>query len=541
MNMNKYIFIGLTGIIFSSITGCLKDDINIDSERLVKFDRPINFAGPIATVKFKASDLIGRMGDNLKSYIYIDEDGLLNAKYSDSINVFWDDIVKLEDVQFKNDYPIIIPPGYTSMSESVTFIEKIKLNERNNQRFDSMILQSALLLLDIDFPNDLTGQLKLAFPELSKGGEILEINYDSQNAQSWSESDLSGYFINFGQGADSSYITMEITPENITANDALGGSYNLGIDLSLNETVPEITFGSFGSSNVLDEDESLPFGLFRDLKAFDMIEFFDIHLLIDFESYYGVSYECLIDEAMVISNYKEDSVKLVFEGDNSLFVEAATYNNEIIPILKSKEYNHANSNIRDAIHIFPDVVDYHVQVNTNPDNADALNFVIQQNKISGALNVVIPLWLKCENYKRTDTIHSFDVNEMFNDETLEYLNSVSLSFGIKNMLPFDLNLQAYLADSNNVVVDSLFNESQQFLVSGKLDENDMITEEGVSEQIDIIMTKEEIEFYQTKGVKKILLASKTITSGEGERFVKIMEDYGMEFKLTLEIISDEIQ
>jgi len=536
--IKRIIVIGITGILLFSGNSCMKDDIIIDTDQISKFDRPLNLAGPVAKVRVNASDLIGRLNDSVKAHIQTDDDGLLNAKYSDSINVIWDDIVKLENVQEEEQYPVIIPPGMSGLSETISFEERIKLNANNDQRFDSMYVRSSTLSINVQIPSGLSADIMISFPEISKDGTILEIPFNSSEQSMHEERILDGYKVYFKQGTDSSYITMQISAQNITAQNSDGFSDNITVNLTLTETVPEIIFGSFGSSEVVNRDENLRFSIFNDLMVFDKVEFYDIQLDINFESHYGVAYEATIEDAMVSSSYKNDSIELSLSGNNTFYVEAATYDTAIVPTFNTKHFDNANSNIRDAIHILPDNMDYHVEINTNPGDPGSLNFVTGENKISGQLNVLVPLWFKCENYSRVDTIQEFNVDSIFKDEYVEYLDSVTLLFSVQNWFPFDLDIQAYVADDNFNIVDSLFAETQQFLVSGILNDNDEVSEAGVSEEINVVLTKDQIEEYKAGNVTKILIPTKTATSENGSKFVKILESYGLEFKLSIEIVSD---
>ncbi len=540
MKMKNIVKIITTVCFFSFFTSCVKDDMELDPDKLTKFDRPLNFAGPIANIHLKAADLIGKLGEGLDEHIRIDDDGLLNARYTDSVIIEWDDIVKLENIHVDKNYPFIIPPGETSLNQQITFAEKIKINKNPDQRFDSMYIESALMYLDIQFPSELSGQVHIDFPGVSINGETVELIYDSETANSHIERDLEGHFIEFEHGIDSSYILMHISPENIQAQDNLGGAYNFNVSLSLSETLPEVTFGSFGTDTVYDEQESLVFSLLTDLKAFEMIEFYDILLQLDFLNYYGVDYDCKLEDAFVSSSYKMDTLDITFSGDNTMHVEAAQYTSEVEPVQNVQDFNNTNSNIQDAVNILPDKMDYRMLVTTNTTNPGANNFVTQENKISGLVDVIIPMWFRCEKYTRVDTIHSFDINNMIDDTQMEFLDSIVLTFEITNFFPFDIDVQCLVVDSNLTIIDSLFTEAQKMLVSGPLDTNDKVIEAGESKTIDIILNKEKVQSLKDANAKKLLISSKTTTSENGSRFVKIFEHYGIDFHVSLEIVSDEI-
>ena len=538
--MKKIIFFGITGLILFSFNSCFKDDVIIDTDKISEFDRPLNLAGPVVVLEKSATDLFDKLSEGLKDYIHVDDEGLLYVQYTDSVNVYWDDIVKMEETNQQQNYPIYIPPGQSDLSGSITFVEKIKLNEHSDQQFDSMIVETGNLNLYVDFPSQLSGEVLVSFPEVSLDGQILEIQFNSSDNTSSAYRSLDGYHVEFLQGVDSSYITMQITAQNISSQNASGGTYNIGVSLTIDNIVPEIIFGSFGSSTVVDQDESMSFSMFNDLKVFDMIQFYDIQLDMNFESHYGVSYDATIDDILISSSEKEDTVEIILMGGNSFLVEAATYNGTIVPSLNNEHFDNTNSNIQDAVSIMPDKMNYHVRVITNPDDANALNFVTGQNRISSQYNILVPLYLRCEAYSRIDTLNDIDFNDMIDDDNLEYLDSVVMSFEVENWFPFDLDIQGYFIDDMDNIVDSVFFNSGKFLVSGVLDDNDIISEAGITEELDVILSKSKIEKLKDNNVTKILLHTKTVTADNGTRYVKILEDYGFKLKLGIEIVSDEL-
>ena len=528
----------LIGGLLMSMWGCMKDDVNIDSEKLGKFDRPLNIAAPLAKVNINASDLLNRLSDSISDFLFIDDDGLLNAQYHDSVNIVWDDIVKVDSVSYQQSFPIIIPPGSSSPTESYTYIEKIKINAEDYQRFDSMIIQSALLSLDVELPSELSGNVNITFPEISKDGEILQIDYNSQSGITHFENDLQDAHVHFKQATDSSYITVEITPSNVQASGTTGGIFSLEFSFILAQVVPDITFGDFGSSKVIDQSNSMKINFFDDLEILGKVEFYDLQLDLVFDNYYGVNYTCEIDSAIVKNTNTQDTLSIKFKDTNTLNVYAANYSNEIDPTLNTQRFDNTNSNLQDAVQILPNQLLYHVNVTTDAADPGEVNFVTQKNKIVGLVNVNVPLWFRTQAYERIDTIKDFDINDMISDDNMDYLEKMELTFDFENRFPFDLDVQVYVTKENFEIVDSIFTDYQQFLVAGVLDENQKVIEPTETEDVVVEMTKEQVQFYKDNDVKSMLVKSKTITALNGTEFVKIYDSYGLSFKVDFEIISN---
>ena len=538
--MKKILIPGIIGIMAFVLSGCIKEDINLDSDSLSKFDRKWNIAGPVANIDLKAADLIGQLSDTIKAHIKTDDDGMLIAQYFNSHEILWDDIVKLENIDVQKDYPVIIPPGMTDPGVALYFEEKIKLNEKSEQRFDSMYVQSSILYLDINFPGEISGVLRITFPEITMNGQALEMVYNSSDPQANIQQDLTGYRVVFSQAVDSSYITMGITPESISTSNTGGIITNFGITLSLQDAVPEIIFGSFGNTEILNQDESSDINLFSELESFDMIDFFDLRVLLEFDNYFGIDYQCIIDNTVVRNTDNGDSLQVVFSGNNTINVESATYSDSIVPTLNSEYFDNTNSNLKEAVFFFPNKVDYRIIANAIEDNSDALHFVTQQNKITGSFDIEVPLWIKCQEYTRMDTAEFVDFSDI-SDEDTEFIDSISLSFVIENSLPFEVELQVYVLNDSSEIIDSLFSGSQQFLVAGTLDENDIITVPGGPERIDVNLSKNKIQYYSDENVTQMIIFSKTATPAGGTRYVKILDSYGMNIKFSMAVRSDELE
>lgn len=535
--------IALHIIVFSllllSFTGCFKDDVVIDPDQLTTMDRPLNIAVPIVNASFKATDMLDRMSDSISDFISVEDDGLICIKYTDSVNAVWDEIIELEEVEFSKDYPISIL-DLKSNIETITYEERIKLNTEPDQRFDSMYIESSQLSLGLEFPTGYSGDVNVKFPGLIKDGVSLEFNFDLSDSNPTETTDLAGYDLYFDQGVDSSYFTMLITANvDVPTPTLKKAGNNISVTLSLSSMVPEVLFGYFGQNTILDSEESMEFQFFEELDVVDLIEFKDIKLNLSFDNYFGIPFDGVLVEALVIRESTKDTLNLELNEDNVIPVEEATYAEPVIPTFNSYIFDETNSNIGDAVNLFPDKLDYHLQANINTGTEESTNFITQDNRIAGNVEFIIPLWLRTQAYHRYDTIHEFDLIESISEDQLAYLDSANLYLIFTNSFPFELFVQIYFADDNYNNVDSLFAEQQQFLASGELDSEDKVTEDAVTE-VTISLTKEQIEKYKELSVTRLILKTETTTANSGTVFVKILDSYGLDFELNVDLQSAEI-
>lgn len=528
-------YLTITGLILSIYTSCIKDDVIIDTEELTKIDRPLNFEGSLLKAKFKATDLFERMGDSISNFIQVEEDGMICIKYKDSMNAMWNEVVEFEDVSLNRNYPI--GAVLKSTTEVPNFEERIKFNSDAAQRFDSMIIEEATMTLNLDFPENYSGPVSVKFPELTKDGQVLTFDYDASDANPSESEDLKGYKLIFSNGIDSSYITMMISADvNLTGTPPTSPS--IRVILSLNELVPEVLFGYFGQTTILDREQTMNFGFFEDFKVIDLVEFNDIQMKVEFDNYFGIPYDGTLADAKVIRNLTGENLELIFGDDNTTYVEPALYNNPVEPTFNNFIFTKENSNIGDAVNMFPDKVEYRLQVNINPNGETGQNFITQDNRIAGNFYLIIPMWLKTASYQRLDTLHNFNLIENMSVEQIDLLESAGLDFVFNNWFPFELDVQVYFADENYTIVDSLFTEAQRFLETGILDADDIVTEASES-KVPIVLLREDLKGYKEKNVNRIIIKSHTITAHEGTQFVKLFDYYGLDFNLSVKLVSKQ--
>lgn len=535
---NKRIYLPLLVVFIMAISGCFKDDVDLDMKKLTELG-PVEFTAPIVNVSFKAEDLLERLSDSVKNYMEIEEDGLICIKYKDSIISVWDEIVELEEVNLPFNYPVDDIDFLKSTNANVSEEERIVINTSKEQRLDSMLIQSSTLTLDVNFPGGLTGNAEVTFPELTKGGVPLAFTYDVTQAAEPKSEDLSGYRLDFKHAPDSSYFTMIITSDNINIEDPLNppaADAEISANLTLTSLVPEIVYGFFGQDTVMKKEETFTYSFYDDLDVQGMIEFYDIQMKVEFDNYFGLPYNGTLDNAIVSNSTTGESLSVNFLDDNTLFVEAAAYSSEIVPTFNSFDINRDNSNIIDAVNMYPNKLEYKMLVQVNPNDANALNFVTQKNQVAGNIYTIIPLWLRTAAYTRTDTIQNFEVFSDLSDDDIQYLDSVKLALWFSNYFPFELDAQLYFVDENYNIVDSAF-QDEEFLNSGELNDQDIVVDPG--ETLNLIkLSKGDVELYKEQNVSHLIFSSRTSTANNGADFVKLIDSYGIDFKVAVEVIGE---
>ena len=112
------------------------------------------------------------------------------------------------------------------------------------------------------------------------------------------------------------------------------------------------------------------------------------------------------------------------------------------------DFNNSNSQLSDMISISPSQILYSGSVLSNPNgNIGVINSITSGSDIKIGFELDLPLHLRLEDAKRTDTLDLDFGGE--NDDTTEadYVDSVILKLHTRNEFPLDIDLMILFTDS----------------------------------------------------------------------------------------------
>lgn len=546
----KKILIGIFVTILFITPSCVKEKLNVDTKKVTKWDRPLFLDAPVAKATFSTKELLGRLADSVKKYIYVDEQDVLTIKYKDSVQAVWKDVLDLDDISFSNELNLgsakkNVEQMQMQMQIKKRFTQKIKINSNSSQRFDKMVIHSADLLLNLDFPKGVTGKANIKFPEFTKQTDTLSFSYDLPTNNVTESKNIGGYELIFKHNAqkDSSYITMQIDISLTDIGSSLPSSLKLKTEMELKNIIPKVVFGYFGKINIVDQQDRLRFNFFEDFKVVDIVQFYEMFVGIQFDNYFGVPFNGKLKKTSLTRKNTRETKALYFKNNvadsNEVFVSPATYGNDIQPKRNKITFDRNTSNIVEALNFFPDRFNYHLIFEINPDDDKTIpNFVTNENKILGNIFVEIPLYFKTTNYVRTDTINNFTVFKEIDDNVLKYLDSLSLGLHFYNRLPFDLDAQVYFATATGSKVDSLYSQMMPILRGVEMDKNGKLTKIGET-KVQVGLTKDKVKKYKDLGVEKLLITTKINTSNGGRDFVKLYGSSGLDCNVFVSVKSSK--
>lgn len=277
--------------------------------------------------------------------------------------------------------------------------------------------------------------------------------------------DLSGYVLDL-RGPDfnsfnslTTVIRAQIDPNGNVVTVSAGDFVRSTNTFS--EIVPEYARGYFGNRTE-SERASDSLGLFNNIKS-GQLNLSAARLDLQVVNEAGVDIRLKINELTAKS--ENDSVSLNSSLTNGFINlsrarEGGSANPPVIPYTYSTSLNEVNSNLPDFLSALPDEVTYDIDLFLNPfGNASNSNdFIYYNTGLELKANLRVPLRFSATNLLLVDTLAleidqdgKADVAPIQGGNLLVYTN---------NYYPLDVYIQGYLADSNFVILDSLFAEPQ---------------------------------------------------------------------------------
>ena len=232
--------------------------------------------------------------------------------------------------------------------------------------------------------------------------------------------------------------------------------------------VPDYAYGYLGTQQ-LSAKSSSAIGVFNNFKSgsFDLE---NVNAYIDVNNNLGVDVTVELTE-IYTKNFSTNTLVNLNHSivGSSLNIERASESGiEDFPVwAKHYKYDISNSNLDNMLEIMPDSFFISVAGEINPlGNISAGNdFIYFDYGLNAKVKIEIPL-----NFSATDMVFEDITKLVFDDESVI---SGALNLFMENGYPFDLDIQFYIIDENNNVVDSLFS-SKNTVVAADVDQYDIV-------------------------------------------------------------------
>lgn len=273
------------------------------------------------------------------------------------------------------------------------------------------------------------------------------------------EFDLSGYKFDMkgANGTDYNILETVVTVLIDPAGSAVQVSKfdSIFVDNSLAEVIPDYVKGYLGTTAFSESAGNTNFSIFNKITD-GTIDINDVTISLDIKNYVGADARFTLSDFSSFNSRNSNTVSLSHNIiNNPININRATINNgNIIPYTASYTMTPSNSNIDLFIENLPNELNYSFNALFNPlGNISGYNdFLYLDNTIDLDFNINLPLSLIANDLTLVDTLNlSIDSLIQVIDGKFELL--------AENSFPFDAEVQAYILNNQNIIVDSIFNNT----------------------------------------------------------------------------------
>lgn len=302
---------------------------------------------------------------------------------------------------------------------------------------------------------------------------------------------------------------------NISSQDSLSINYILK-DLS-----PNALKGYLGDEFIQESGQEANFDVF-DRIASGSFDIDDISVDLKVSNYVGADLQLKLLNLDAINSNTASTLSLNHPVINQqLNLNRGTFNwMGITPAVKTFNLTPLNSNIDLMIESMPNKLGYGFELQINPlgNVSNGTDFLFFKNTLELALSVYMPLRFIANDLVLVDT-----TTLNFNSENNPIKNGTFTLFA-ENGFPFDADVQVYILDNNNQVIDSIMDNT--FIASGTVDAQDKVISSSKN-TLSSSLTAEKIALLEQNN--KVVVKSKFNTVGANH--VTLYDHYKLDIKL----------
>jgi hypothetical protein len=293
------------------------------------------------------------------------------------------------------------------------------------------------------------------------------------------------------------------------------------------DLIPEYIYGYMGNDTFTFGPDYALYSFFNAIEG--DIDFEDVNVDLRIDN--GIGCDAKVEFKKLIATNSETNEIVSLEGtavSQPFVIEAAT-DNPLTPKISELKLNDASTNgtASQFLEIIPDQIEYEMQVILNPGETPpplgtGTDFIYYDSKLQASMDVEIPLSLIANDLRLTKTV-DFTLNET--DQT-QRIKDGELYLMIENGFPFEGEIQLYMLDENEQVIDSLV--SSNTIEAASLG-SDLKVSSAKKSKLSIPIGQEKIDkLYQTKYMN-VFISFTTVSSTQ---HLKIYSDYSFDIQLT---------
>jgi hypothetical protein len=433
----------------------------------------VDMVFPVVTSQLNIKNFLG------DTIFKSDNTGLLNLSLTRTITAIkLDSLIKLPDTtivqSFISPFPLTLIPGQTF---SALPTSELKFNISNGVALKVAEIKTGIL--NVKFSNTINEPLDLKYSIISatKNGlpfSITETIPPGTNSLIKSYK-LDGYSLNMRGLTGNAYNTIIQTyTVALSANASsvtTGNFQGAYIDLTYSDIVPQYAEGYFGQQTVPIALDTTVFDIINNFEAKNFMlnsATFNFNILNQF----GAEFSGSLFNIKSINS--PSFIPLTTSALSNININRASkIGTTIFQTVKSVSLTTANSNIAPFLSLLPNKLTYQGSIVVNPlGNLSGFNdFAFYNTGLNVTADVNIPMRFNASLFKLTSTT----AVDFTNIKQLDRVNFGDFVLSASNGYPFNAQLQAYMLDENEKIIDSLFIPTANTFLKGITDAQNIVT------------------------------------------------------------------
>jgi hypothetical protein len=553
--MNRLWILLACGLILAS---CVKDEWKLNDQTRIDGLDP-SFAFPLLDTRLNLGNLEQEFDS--ENFIYNAEDETFALVYAADLFRFGvEDLQNIQEQQFDVDYALsageataltALPAGNTaSFSQS----SELSFAVDNGEELDSIRFAGGALSLELSstIPHDVNVGIQI--PGLTLNGVpfvgLMVLDYTGLVPFFTTESfDLTGYVLDLTQNGTTNN-TMDFDLEFIVTSSGMPTAPASSLELNINLDVSQFRalHGYLGQLSAATSVDTQFVNLFRDLNG-GVLYFQDPKIELTISNTTGIPVNVFLDGVYAPEN-SEDQQLSGPDLTNFPQISPAAFPGDIAVTEHVISNAGTDPPLSSLLDEGPFELIYFSELSINLDGPTQ-NFLLDTSYIACHVDMILPFFGYADNFALSDTLDLDLEAELLNaqDGNLgwEDVKKVTLRLIADNGLPIQIAGQVYFADTNNVIIDSLFqNQYEAIFEAGYVDFSLPDTDPNYGKVIaftrkitDVVLTSAQLKALSDAGSKKVILRSRANTNeaSNGE-VVRFYPEYELKMKLSAKIDTD---
>lgn len=417
-------------------------------------------------------------------------DNTIYLKYeNEEHSLYGYELVKIPNQSSNKSYALTTAEKNSLSADSVTISKTFIFPFIGNgiSEVDSIWFNSGNLQATIsnNYDHPCTGTL--SFPDMQKGGQTTGYTFSipARNQFNLNELlDLAHLQLTSGpNGTNDLRAKLDIT----WTNSGMGftGSDGVVLDAAISNVKFSRIYGLFATNNPIQANNSLDIALFKFNLKNGTFNFEDPRFKLIVSNTTGIPI-----------NLATQSITAVYNSAPSTSITGYPANFDVAPVAFGNEggevtdsvvLTKSNSNIKTVVNNHPEQIQYELKIATK-NNPPTRHFLLASSRISVQVALELPFYGVSSDIVLEDTV-GFSTD---NPTEAKFIDWISIRLGIENQMPLSIGFQGYFLDSQNNVIDSLFEPFRYFANSAKIDAGGNVVQ-PYTEVYDVTFVQDKIQ------------------------------------------------